>query len=201
FLGGEMRLNKSLAETAIETVVGRQSKLSVIEAAAGIYNLVNENMAAAGRIYIADKGKAAGDLTLVASGGAGPAHAVDLARKLGVRRVIVPPFSGVMSSLGLLAAPIAFERSRTLNALLDHLNSDDVERIFEELERAASMLIPQGHDAQFSRSVDLRYRGQDYPLSVSVARPTRGASAFKIWADDFLNEYENLYGVIDEDNV
>lgn len=200
FLGGEMPLDTAAAERAIRKHIAERSGLSTMEAAAGIYRLVNENMAAAARIYIADKGKVASHLTLVSSGGAGPVHAVDLARKLGIRRVIVPPYSGVMSSLGLLAAPIAFERSRALNRLVETVDVLEIETMFQGLERAAAELLPQGQEMTFSRSLDLRYSGQDYPLEIPIQRPIPEHGATTRWEADFLREYEALYGKVDDEN-
>jgi N-methylhydantoinase A len=200
FLGGDMRLDKAAAERAIQSKIAQASGLSTLEAAAGIFELVNGTMAAAARMYIAEKGKVADHLTLVASGGAGPVHAVDLARKLGVAHVIVPPFSGVMSSLGLLAAPIAFERSRAVNYLLDAATPAEIEKMFEALEAAAAEMLPKHEAMDFNRSLDLRYAGQDYPLEIPIGRPIAGAGAIEQWKAGFLKEYELLYGQIDEEN-
>lgn len=200
FLGGDMRLDRAAAERAIQSKIAQPSGLSTLEAAAGIYELVNGTMAAAARMYIAEKGKVADHLTLVASGGAGPVHAVDLARKLGVMHVIVPPFSGVMSSLGLLAAPIAFERSRVVNCLLDAVDTAEIEQNYQALEAAAAEMLPKNEAMVFSRSLDLRYAGQDYPLEIPISRPIVDARSTTQWKADFLKEYELLYGQIDEEN-
>jgi N-methylhydantoinase A len=200
FLGGDMALDRSAAERAIEAKLARPAELSLIEAAFGVYQLVNENMAAAARIYIAEKGKVAAHLTLVSSGGAGPVHALDLARKLGIGRVVVPPHSGVMSSIGLLTAPLAFERSRTINSLLDAADPAAIESAFGELERAAAALLPAGNELIFERSVELRYAGQDYALEIPVERATTGNAARVKWKLDFFAAYEAQYGTVDDEN-
>ena len=133
FLGGEMALDEMRARQAITKRVAEPANLKTLQAAAGIHELVNETMAAAARVYVAEKAKAPRDLTLVACGGAGPLHAVGLARKLGCPRVVIPPYSGVLSSLGLLAAPIAFERSRAVRRLLRDIDPAALERMFGEL--------------------------------------------------------------------
>jgi N-methylhydantoinase A len=94
-------------------------------------------MSSAARQYVAEKGLAPSELTLVAFGGAGPVHALGLARKLGCARVVVPPFPGVMSSLGLLAAPVAFERSQAVRKLATAVSSDDLEVLLKRLEADA----------------------------------------------------------------
>lgn len=197
FLGGDMKLDRKAAEAAIGTHLARPTGLSPMAAAFGIYQIVNENMAAAARIYITEKGKVASRLTLVSSGGAGPAHAVDLARKLGVRRVVVPPHSGVMSSLGLLTAPLAFERSRSIRQLLEATDVARLDSIFAELESDAASVLPPGANKVFERSLDLRYSGQDYALEIP-AGPAGDRKAR--WKADFLAAYEAQYGTVDDDN-
>jgi N-methylhydantoinase A/oxoprolinase/acetone carboxylase beta subunit len=105
-----------------------------------------------------------------------------------------------MSSLGLLAAPIAFERSRTINRLVENVDVREVEAQFQDLERAATELLPKGQVITFSRSVDLRYSGQDYPLEIQIQRPIPESGAILRWKADFLSEYEALYGKVDDEN-
>lgn len=197
FLGGDMKLDRMAAEAAIAAKLGTPTGLSPLAAASGIYQLVNETMAAAARIYVTEKGKAAGRLTLVSSGGAGPVHAVDLARKLGIRKVVVPPHSGVMSSLGLLTAPLAFERSRSIHQLLETVDVEQLEATFAELEADAAALLPPGATKICERSLDLRYSGQDYALEVQTSG---GANLKERWKAAFLAAYEAQYGTVDDEN-
>jgi len=201
FLGGDMKLDPVAAAAVMEKEVAAPAKLSVAAAAAGIHDLVNETMASAARIYITDKGKSAGDLTLVASGGAGAVHAVGLARKLGVPTVVVPPFSGVLSSLGLLVAPIAFERSRTINLLLTEVVPDEIVAAFERLEEQASAVLPDRSAAVCRRTLDMRYAGQDHALQIDIPNDGPGATDIAAWRKAFLEEYENLYGTSDDNPI
>jgi N-methylhydantoinase A len=200
FLGGQMRLDTAAAERAVRGDLAEATGLTPIEAAAGVHELVNENMASAARMYVAEKGQAPPQLSLVAFGGAGPVHAVGLARKLGCPRVIVPPFSGVMSSLGLLAAPVAFERSRAVRQIVRALDLDAVEAAFRELEDEASSLMPDGTDLLVRRSVDLRYSGQDYPLEIETVGPCTDTAIKADWEARFEAAYSELYGKVDDDN-
>lgn len=200
FLGGEMPLDTAAAQTAIKTKIATPLGLSINEAAAGIYRLVNENMAAAARIYIAEKGQVASKLTLVASGGAGPVHAVDLARKLGIGRVVVPPFSGVMSSLGLLTAPLAFERTRSVNRLLDSVDVNELDRAFHDLETATAQFLPRTSRVLFQRSLELRYSGQDYALEIDIGTLKIDGDSRAKWKSDFFGAYEDQYGTVDDEN-
>jgi N-methylhydantoinase A len=200
FLGGEMALDEIRARHAIGTQVAEPAGLTPLQAAAGIHELVNETMAAAARVYVAEKAKAPKDLTLVACGGAGPLHAIGLARKLGCPRVVVPPYSGVLSSFGLLAAPIAFERSRAVRRLLRELDAAELERLFAELDAEIAELMPPGRGAQHRRSLQMRYAGQDYALDIDVegACTARGAKAR--WEKEYAAAYERFYGRVDDNN-
>ena len=200
FLGGQMRLDTSAAERAIQGGLAEATGLTPIGAAAGVHELVNENMTSAARVYVAEKGQAPSRLSLVAFGGAGPVHAVGLARKLGCPQVIVPPFSGVMSSLGLLAAPVAFERSRAVRQIVSALDLEAVEAAFRELEDEASALMPEGSQLLVRRSVDLRYSGQDYPLEIETEGPCNDAAVKSDWEARFEAAYNELYGKVDDDN-
>ncbi len=110
FLGGEMKLDVAAAEQAMSRLAG-ELKVGSTEAAWGICNVVNENMASAARIHIAENGLDPRDFTMVATGGAGPVHAVEVARKLRIPRVLVPIAAGAGSCLGMLAAPARIDRA------------------------------------------------------------------------------------------
>ena len=200
FLGGQMKLNRAAAADAVRTALADPAGLTPTEAAAGVHELVNENMASAARMYLAEKGKAASKVALVAFGGAGPVHAAGLARKLGCPRIVVPPHSGVMSSLGLLAAPVAFERSRAIRRIVRALDLDAVEAAFLEIQEEAEALMPEGPAPTVRRSVDLRYSGQDYPLEIEFEGPCTGADVKSDWEARFEAAYSRLYGKIDDDN-
>ena len=200
FLGGRMRLDRAAAERAVEGHLAEETGLTTLEAAAGVHEIVNENMASAAQVYVAEKGKAPPELSMVAFGGAGPVHAAGLARKLGCPRLVVPPHSGVMSSLGLLAAPVAFERSRAVRRILKAVDLAAVEAGFRELESEAGELMPDGVAPIVRRSVDLRYSGQDYPLEIEVAGPCDSPSTRADWETRFEAAYHGLYGKVDDDN-
>ena len=144
FLGGTMVLDVSKAEQVLASL-GRQLGLTPVEAALGIHEVVGENMAAAARTHIAEKGLDVRNFAMVATGGAGPVHAVDVAVRLGIRTVVCPIASGVGSCLGFLAAPARAERSWT-----------NVERV-TDLDTAA--LASRIEDARHSIRMDLRTCG------------------------------------------
>ena len=199
FLGGSMQLDLSLSKKAIKEKIVKSTDLSTLEAAAGIHDLVNETMAAAARVYIAEKALAAHQLTLVASGGAGPVHATSLARRLGCPKVIVPPNSGVLSAMGLLAAPLAFERSRSIRELLTEINLAKLEKIFKALQREIEPLMPKSNSIEIQRSLDMRYAGQDFPLEIILDGSCNDTGKDR-WKNDFEKNYESFYGRVDSEN-
>ena len=201
FLGGQMPLDKAAAEGAITLNLIKDTGLTPIEIAAGIHEIVNENMASAARVYVAEKGKAPSNLSLIAFGGAGPVHAVGLAKKLGCPEVIVPPFSGVMSSLGLLTAPVAFERSKAVRKTLPSLELEIIEDYYNELEEEASSLMPDKSNLLIRRTADLRFSGQDYPLEIEVDKSLSESDILEILEQRFINLYHELYGKVDDDNL
>src|SRR5262249_45050752 len=118
FAGGEMRIDMAAARGALEGLAARV-KLAPIECAWGIHDVVNENMAGAARVHIAERGRDPRDYALLCTGGAGPVHAYYVAKKLGLRQVICPPAAGVASALGLLVAPARVGRVATVGLRLD----------------------------------------------------------------------------------
>src|SRR5215470_6519575 len=113
FAGGAMRLDRSAAEKAIRSQIGERLNLNAAAAAWTIHDVVNETMAAAVRMHVSERGGDPARLVLVAFGGAGPVHVGNLARKLGVRRILVPRRAGLLAALGLVIAPAAYDIART----------------------------------------------------------------------------------------
>jgi len=200
FLGGAMALDRAAAERALESKVAGPLGMSAVEAARGVFNVVNETMASAARVHVAEKGLSPRDLTLVAFGGAGPVHAVDLARKLGCPKVIVPPRPGVMSSVGLLTAPIAIERPRTQRIRWDAVDPARMEAESKALEVEVAAHLPDPKQARFERVVDMWYVGQDYPLEVALDGPWTAPGALERLRDAFYAEYKRLYDRYDSDS-
>jgi N-methylhydantoinase A len=187
FLGGRMQLDVDAARTAIEERVGRPLGLGLEEAAWGIHRIVNENMASAARVHAVERGQDPRGLPLYAFGGAGPVHALGVARALGSPAVVAPHGAGVMSAAGLLAAPLAFDFVRTRRARLEELDWSEAEALFGEMEREGEELL-SGH-VTHERSADARYVGQGHELRVVVdgagVEPLRAA---------FERSYRELYG-------
>ena len=190
FLGGAMRLDPRAARAAVARVA-RPLGLGVEEAALGIVRLANERMAQALRVISVERGEDPRAHTLVSFGGAGGLHVCALAEALGMREALVPVHAGVLSALGMLAAPRTRRLSRTLAVPLAGLDVASVERAYAELEAAGrAALAAEGLEAcdlRCERLADLRYAGQSFTLTL----PWRGAAAA---AEAFHALHERRYG-------
>jgi N-methylhydantoinase A len=201
FLGGAMRLEGSLAITAIGPIAN-QLQLSVVETAAGIHRVVNENMAAAARMHAIERGRDLRGFTLVATGGAGPVHAWGVAKSLGVNRIIFPPSAGVASAIGMLVAPPAFDFSRSKPSLLAAVDWKEVLAELGEMRmRGMQLLTRVGVPSEALRVVvqaDLHYHGQGEPTTVDLGSELRPDGASDHVARCFEKEYAAIFGRLPE---
>jgi N-methylhydantoinase A len=197
FLGGRMRLNRKRAEQVISERVARPLGISPNEAASGIFRIVNENMANSAKIYVAEKGKDPRKLLLFAFGGAGPIHAREIARRLGIGKLVVPRNAGVFSALGLLFAPLSIDLARTRFEMLETIDWSDVKLQYDALEhQAAKVLTTAGgnfSDIAFHRSMDVRYVGQDHELNVQLDGDLCSKTS-ELVRDRFYHRYKELFG-------
>ena len=172
FAGGSIRLSPEKAGRAVDKSVGGPLGLVRLDAAFGISEIVEENMANAARVHAVERGKELQDRTMIAFGGAAPIHAARLAEKLGIRRVLVPSGAGVGSAVGFLMAPVAYEVVRSRYVQLDH-NFDPafVNALFAEMRAEAEAVVKAGAPAARlveSRTADMRYRGQGHEITVDL---------------------------------
>src|SRR4029077_571664 len=169
FAGGKIALDPARAVQAVIETIGAPLSMPVQEAARGIAEIVDETMASAARVHAVENGKETSGRTLIAFGGAAPLHAVRLAQKLGIRRIVVPPDAGVGSALGFLGAPIAYEVVRTLLVRLDALEQTTIDALFAEMRAEAEAVVrlgvPRGELVE-TRTGFMRYRGQGHEVAV-----------------------------------
>jgi N-methylhydantoinase A len=196
FLGGEMALDVKAVEQVIEQRVAVPLGLTATQAAAGIHSIVNENMAAATRMYIAEKGRDPRRYSLIAFGGAGPVHAYGLAKLLKLRRVICPLGAGVMSALGFLVAPFAIDYVRSYMARLDQIDWSHLNRLFEEMERDARAMLAEAGADEFHivRQADMRYVGQGFEIKVELPLGSLEVASLPGIKRAFHDTYERLFG-------
>lgn len=197
FLGGEMTIYPQKAHEAIQALADRL-ELGLHETAEGVLTVLNNNMANAIRSRTVQKGYDPRDFTLVAFGGAGPLHAAEVAKSMGIPEVLVPLYPGIHSAMGLLTTDLRYDEIKNefmLNteADLDKLNDDLVE--LEEIVRA--QLREDGvaeSQMVIERSADCRYVGQGYELRAAIPDGALTAeSAQEIW-NNFHKIHEEEYG-------
>jgi 5-oxoprolinase (ATP-hydrolysing) len=171
FLGGAMALDAAAAWDAISRVAAPLG-LSVEQAAWGIHKVVVEGMADAARVYLVERGKDPRRYAMVGFGGAGPAHAAEVARALGMAELVVPPASGAASALGLLAAPLSASRARSLPVRLGPgFDPAAIQPVLTALEADARSELASGGVAdgvQVERSADMRLAGQMHEIAVPL---------------------------------
>lgn len=186
-LGGELPLDLGAAERALQSLA-RPMGCSIQEAAAGVLGVAAAHMERALRVISVERGYDPRTFTLVAFGGAGPLHAAELARALGIPRVLVPPWPGLLCALGALLAPWMREFSQTvLGRPQEHLDP-----VWAELEERARAQM--GERLGLRRLADLRYRGQGHELTLPW--PRSGAAGL---AAAFARAHRRAYGYLRPD--
>jgi N-methylhydantoinase A len=196
--GGALRVDRALAETAIQNAVAAPSGLSTLDAAHGIHLIANSNMVRAIKSVSVERGRDPKDFVMMAFGGAGPIHAAGVARALGMRRILIPPAPGVFSALGLLRAEIEHHAARTVlvptrggdlahvQATVDLMHDELTKKIHEEGYPTDAILI--------SAAGDLRYRGQSSEITIPLASARIDEAALREAEDRFEAEFERTYG-------
>ncbi|HEY7200768.1 MAG TPA: hydantoinase/oxoprolinase family protein, partial [Candidatus Dormibacteraeota bacterium] len=197
FLGGAMTVRPELAERAIERL-GASLGLSALDAAAGVLTVVNHNMANAIRSRTIQKGHDPREFALVAFGGAGPLHAAEVARQLGVPEVIVPVYPGITSAMGLLTTDLKYDLIQNEfmldgDADLARLNAD-LERLDgEALAQLARDRVPS-ESARLEHAADCRYVGQGYELRVPIRPGALTADGLAAFWEEFHRLHREEYG-------
>lgn len=198
--GGTLMLDVAAARAAIARDLARPLGLSIEAAAFGIREVANANMVRAIRAVTVERGLDPRDLTLLAFGGSGPVHAADLARTLGISRVLFPPSPGVFTAMGMLAGTVEHHELRALQGRLDRIETAQVAALSAQMQHAAEVaLTAQGYDrASITSSfqVDLRLDGQEAALSIPFER--FDAAALR---PAFIAAYRDSYGYTPTDAV
>ncbi len=188
FLGGAMKIDKAATDKAFGTLAS-SLKVEPGRAAFGVHDVVNENMAGAARVAIAERGRVPSEYALLATGGAGPVHAWHVARKLGVTRVVCPPGAGAGSTIGMLMAPARVDRVQSFTDALAGADMTSVEKVFAALEKESlDVLRLTGADVEartVKRLADMRYIGQGSEITVTMPSPLGEAGV--------RTEYEAAY--------
>ena len=201
FASGRMPLDATLAQQALMSHVGKALGMDAFWAAAGISEMVEENMANAARVHAIERGQDLENFTMVAFGGAAPLHAGRLAQKLGITRVMVPAGAGVGSAIGFLRAPVAFEVVRSDLSVLLTVDPQAVEARLVAMHAEALSVVETasaGAPLQVLRVAELRYAGQGHELRVRLPPASDGPiglSALEALVEAFEKSYEQIYGL------
>jgi N-methylhydantoinase A len=197
-LGGALPVDLGRARAAIEREIAKPLGLGVLEAAAGIVDVVNAGMAGALRIVSVERGHDPREFTLVAFGGAGPVHAARLAEELEIPRVLVPPIPGGLSALGLVATDVRRDYVRTFYAPLARAVAADVATAYAAMETEAREMLRRAGvpEARWElvRAADCRYPRQAYELTVPVGSGPVDAATLQRLARDFHERHRATYG-------
>jgi N-methylhydantoinase A len=193
--GGEIALDVDAARAAVATVAEAMGLESVEAAAAGIVDIVNENMLGGLRLVSVQQGFDPREFALVAFGGAGPLHANALGKLTGAWPVIVPPSPGVLCALGDATTSARSESARTVLRRFADLDADDLRQILDELAaEAGGALAEQGVPADQQTTafqVDVRYHGQGFEIPIDVEAPDLATLAAA-----FDAEHERLFSFL-----
>jgi N-methylhydantoinase A len=197
FAGGTMKIDPAAAQTAISRLCPATG-LTVPELAWGIYSVVNESMAAAARVHIAERGHDARKFALLVTGGGGPVHGCEVARRLGITRVVCPPAAGVASALGLLVAPARIDRSMTIARALSGMDWNALEAAYSTLQtdaaRVVAETIPTAVAPAVQRLADMRFMGQGYELVTLLPLGPYTESSEPAIRSAFERGYESVFG-------
>jgi N-methylhydantoinase A len=203
FLGGSMKLDDRAADRAIEELAGRLG-LSKLEAAEGVLTVINSNMANAIRSRTVQKGVDPREFALVAFGGAGPLHGAEVARMLGIPEIIVPPYPGITSAMGLLTTDLKYDTIRTQFQVSGKVDLDRLNADLNEMERRLAAQFAADHldpaEFRFVRDGDLRYVGQGYELKIPFPDGTLTASDLAAVWRLFHQAHQREYGHFFEQN-
>jgi N-methylhydantoinase A len=196
FLGGAMTLDLAASEAAVAAHVAKPLGLDLARAAWGIHEIINEDVARAFRIHASERGFDYRSSSMVAFGGSGPVHALAIARKLKIPRVVFPIGAGVMSALGLLVSPLSFELARSNRRFVDDLDAAAFAAEFRPLVAEASGFLHRaglGDEAiRLTHRLDMRYQGQGYEIEVTLP-DGRLAEAFAKLGELFRAKYAEVF--------
>ncbi|MGR3490536.1 MAG: hydantoinase/oxoprolinase family protein [Shimia sp.] len=192
FAGGAIALDPSASKAVFVAEIGERLAMDATEAAFGVAEVVDENMANAARVHAVENGEDLSEYTMIAFGGAAPLHAARLCEKLGIERCLVPPGAGVGSAIGFLRAPFSFEATRSVYMKLSDFDALKADTLISELtEEATGFVRSCDADAPIETitRVYMRYTGQGWEIPVEVGETLGGAALEQL----FEAEYTKLF--------
>ena len=198
FAGGKIALDETAAKQALKKNIGDKLGLKDFWPAAGVTEIVEENMANAARVHAIERGRDISRCTMIAFGGGAPLHACRLAEKVGVTAIIVPKGAGVGSAIGFLRAPVAYEITRSAVVSLESFDAARVNALLKNMTHDARAVVePALGQAKATVQIiaDCRYIGQGHEIRVSVPVKTLNGKDGVTLKAAFERQYEQVYGL------
>lgn len=197
FAGGSIPLDPAASAMALCEHIGKTLEMDAVEAAWGLAEVVDENMANAARVHAVENGEDLAGYTMIAFGGAAPLHAARLCEKLGIARCLVPRGAGVGSAIGFLRAPFSFEANRSVFMKLSAFDQTMVKMLFSEMEGEATRFV-RSCDATAPIMADykvyMRYSGQGWEIPVPLSAAQAQAPDATTFLRLFETDYTALFG-------
>ena len=197
FAGGSIQLHPDNSKTALATHVGDTLDMDTSEAAFGVAEVVDENMANAARVHAVENGEHLSEYTMIAFGGAAPLHAGRLCEKLGIERLLVPSGAGVGSAIGFLRAPFSFEANRSVYMKLSDFDANKIKKLFAELTAEATGFVRTCDEISPILSepkVYMRYSGQGWEIPIDLTEEQATNPNAEAFEARFEEDYTKLFG-------
>ncbi len=197
FAGGSIQLHADASKSALVTQVGDVLDMDAVEAAFGVAEVVDENMANAARVHAVENGEDLSEYTMIAFGGAAPLHAGRLCEKLGVDRLLVPPGAGVGSAIGFLRAPFSFEANRSVYMKLSDFDAVKIKTLLRDLQVEATGFVRTCDEVSPILSefkVYMRYIGQGWEIPIDLTEEQAMAPDAAVFEARFIEDYTKLFG-------
>ena len=197
FAGGSIRLHPDQSKAALAARIGDMLDMDTVEAAFGVAEVVDENMANAARVHAVENGEDLSEYTMIAFGGAAPLHAGRLCEKLGVERLIVPHGAGVGSAIGFLRAPYSFEANRSVYMRLSDFDPQVISKLLMELQAEATGFVRTCDETSEILSefkVYMRYTGQGWEIPIALTQEQAMTPDAATFTARFEEDYTKLFG-------
>ncbi len=197
FAGGSIILHPENSRAALTVHLGTKLDMDPAEAAFGVAEVVDENMANAARVHAVENGEDLSEYTMIAFGGAAPLHAGRLCEKLGVERLLVPPGAGVGSAIGFLRAPFSFEANRSVYMKLSDFDAEKIKILLSDLKTEATGFVRTCDAVSpiFSEfKVYMRYTGQGWEIPIDLTEDQAMNPDVRTFEARFEEDYTKLFG-------
>ena len=199
FAEKRLTLNKDKAQKAVDKTIGKKLQLDTDKAAHGISQIVDENMASAGRMHAVESGMNISSRTMIAFGGNGPLHATRVARRCGVQNIVIPKNPSVGSAVGFLDAPVSFEIIRSYYTLLDSIEISAINNLLKSmLSQAREVVLLGAPETQLKAtcSAFMRYHGQGHEIEITLPSDKLTSQDSQSLQENFETEYAFQYSRI-----